>query len=120
MIYNRALVAPTGIFQVASIYNVTEDINIFTVASGTTFTHNNGRVRIGGTDSWMGGTPHFVVDVPTTLNLYDLGVLWWLLEQRIPGLSKVASGDTLIVGKTLALPDGYLQTLVPFTSKANI
>ncbi len=58
--------APTGTLETYFSFNSTS-ATVFLVASGATFNHNNGTLKIAGGDA---GT--FTLDVPTTLTLYDV------------------------------------------------
>src|SRR5690606_5640089 len=61
--------APSGILYVSRL---SQDEDIFTVASGTTFSHNNGTLYIYAADDTC--CTDFVIDVPTTLSFYNLTI----------------------------------------------
>ncbi|MEZ4872345.1 MAG: hypothetical protein R2827_08895 [Bdellovibrionales bacterium] len=64
------------------------------VGTGATFVHNNGRVELAAREGWAGGSPIFVMDVPTTLTLYDLEFDGAHLHGTYRGTHTIAAGDT--------------------------
>lgn len=98
-------VAPSGTMTVGRSTNASE--TIFTVSSGTTFTHNSGTVVLSPFDTHT-SIPHtFTIDVDTSLTLYNIdidGSGQYEIPTIVPG-----SGDIIVVANNFTHTDGILS-----------
>lgn len=99
-----AFTAPTGTMTI--YYIAGGSVASFDVASGTTFSHNNGTVDFSGIPDNCNRT--FTVDVPTTLTLYNVTISPTAGGCN-PTIIASGSGDTIVVANNFIQTDGLLN-----------